>query len=363
MQETSDLPATMAAPEGESSQAATDQPSARLAPPDPTPPEPTVTDEAPAAPTPAPEVATMAAPAEDAGGSGGDRTGDAVTAGAPEARLALPSPEVTAQTNPRDDASRSADLASPSDEFADAEGAPTPAPSDMTAAPASAAIQSAQAAPGHPATITAPPGALAKGSFEEVREALRSGQRPSPDMVRIGELVAAVLPAPPPLGPGDGGVAPAVSVQPAPWSPGASLVIMTVGRPGPGVEGLTAQLDWDPAVVEATLLGATPEGGPSVHEVRPRSGATGPWGVLRVFWTEDGVARASEVPILGTEPPGPDAPLAAAVTGWGLLLRGELDLGAWSYEDAARLAESNLNEAPLAAEIPDLMRLSARISP
>jgi Ca-activated chloride channel family protein len=82
-----------------------------------------------------------------------------------------------------------------------------------------------------------------------------------------------------------------------------------------------------------------------------------------MIWTENGVPRASEVPILGTEPPGLDAPLAAAVAGWGLLLRGELDLETWSYEDAARLAEENRNETPLAAEIPALIPLSARISP
>ena len=363
MQDTSDFTATMAVPEGESSQAATDQPSARSALPNPSPPEPALTDEAPAAPTPAPEAATMAAPAEDVGDTSGDRTGGAVAAGAPEARLALPSSQVTAPNGPRDDASRSTDIAPPRDEFAEEEAAPTPAPSDVTAAPPSAAVESAQAAPSGPAAITAPSDAVPQGSFEEVREALRSGQRPSPDMVRIGELVAAVLPEPPLLGHGDGGVAPGVSVQPAPWAPGASLVIVTVGRPGPGVEGLATELDWNPAVVEATPLGATPEGGPLVHEVRPKSGATGPWGVLRLFWTEDGVARALEVPILGTEPPGPDAPLAAAVAGWGLLLRGELDPGAWSYEDAARLAENNLNETPPAAEIPDLIRLSARTSP
>jgi hypothetical protein len=182
-------------------------------------------------------------------------------------------------------------------------------------------------------------------------------------MVRIEELVAAALPAAPPLGAGDGGVVPGLSVQPAPWAPDASLVIVTVGRPGPGIKGLTAELTWDPAVVEATALGAAPEGGPSLHEVRPIAGATGPWGVLRLRWTEGGVARVSEVPILGTEPPGPDAGLAAAVAGWGLLLRGELDPEAWSYEDAARLAEENLNGTSLAAEVPDLIRQSARISP
>lgn len=363
MQEAPDLTATMAAPAGESSPPTTDQTSARLALPDPIPSEPARTDEAPDAPTPAPEAATLAAPAEDVGGSGADRAAGAVGLDAQDSRLAPPPPQAAAPTGPRDDASRSADLPPPSDESADAEAPPPPAPSDMTAEPPPPAVESAQAAPEGRAALTTPLSDVARGSFEEVREALRSAQRPSPDMVRIGELVAAVLPEPPLLGPGDVGIVPGLSVQPAPWSPGASLVIVTVGRPGRGVEGLTADLDWNPAIVEATPLDAVPEGGPSVHEVRPKAGATSPWGVLRLRWTEDGVARASEVPILGTEPPGPDAPLAAAVAGWGLLLRGELDPGAWSYEDAARLAESNLNGAPLAAEIPALIRLSARISP
>jgi hypothetical protein len=194
------------------------------------------------------------------------------------------------------------------------------------------------------------------GALEQVRAAILAGRRPVPEEVRIGELVAAAMPVPPPLGPGDGSVVPGVLVGPAPWEPGASVVVVTVGAPGPGVEGVSAEVAWAEGV-EARLLGEA-VGGPEAWLVTPGAASTGGWGSVQILWTEDGLARASEVPITGAEP---GSPLVAAAAGWGLLLRGEIDPDAWGYAEAAALAKSA--RTPEATELSRLILLSGTLSP
>ena len=72
-------------------------------------------------------------------------------------------------------------------------------------------------------------------------------------------------------------------------------------------------------------------------------------------------SQLRETPITGREPAGTEARFAAAIAGWGQLLRREDRwLGSWSYADAIELANSSRGEDPFGyrTEAAQLMRLS-----
>ncbi|EYD77324.1 Uncharacterized protein Rumeso_01031 [Rubellimicrobium mesophilum DSM 19309] len=93
------------------------------------------------------------------------------------------------------------------------------------------------------------------------------------------------------------------------------------------------------------------------------TGTEGELGFLRLRWKEPGGTESAlrETPITGEEPAGQEARFAAAVAGWGQLLRGEEQwLGGWGYEDAIELANASRGEDPYGyrTEAVQLMRLS-----
>lgn len=208
------------------------------------------------------------------------------------------------------------------------------------------------------------------GSADLVRASLLAGALPPPEGVRVGELVGAFSAA---RGRGEAGLRPAVSVLPAPWDPASRLVVVALeGLPPADAAALSLELRWNPATVAAWDLLAAGTLGPAgeapaiaaIYEVAPTSAAPAAaggegLGTLRLRWTGDG-SRLLRAAITGHEPAGPDARFAAALAGWGLLLRGDARLGGWDHDDAIALARESLGEDPSGppGEALALMRLS-----
>ena len=96
-------------------------------------------------------------------------------------------------------------------------------------------------------------------------------------------------------------------------------------------------------------------------------GQSGELGYLRLRWKAPGGATSTllETPITaGTEDAGTEARFAAAIAGFGQLLRGSTYLGDWGWDDAVALAEGARGEDKFGyrAEAVTLMRLAQSLS-
>lgn len=89
-------------------------------------------------------------------------------------------------------------------------------------------------------------------------------------------------------------------------------------------------------------------------------------GFLKLRYKEPGaaVSQLIETPIIGSSIPGTDASFAAAIAGFGQLLRNTQYLGEWGYDDAIALANANRGEDPFGyrTEAVQLMRLAQSLS-
>lgn len=191
------------------------------------------------------------------------------------------------------------------------------------------------------------------GAWDAVAEALRAGTPPAPGAVRIGEILAEA----------DAAARGAVAVLPAPWDASRRLVVIPLPADLPeGARDLRLRVEWDPAAVEGwRLLALGTEDGPAaVYEVTPRGPAEAPLGTLRLRWKppQAGGRGVLEAPVAGPETA--EARLAAALAGWGLLLRGEA-LEGWTVADALALAQAGPEGR--GGEVLDLMRESAPLLP
>ena len=97
------------------------------------------------------------------------------------------------------------------------------------------------------------------------------------------------------------------------------------------------------------------------------AGGDGELGYLRLRWKApgEGESQLVEQPIPTTETTvDPEAEFAAAIAGFGQLLRGSRGLGDWSYDDAIALAEASRGTDPFGyrAEAVQLMRLAESLS-
>jgi Ca-activated chloride channel family protein len=89
-------------------------------------------------------------------------------------------------------------------------------------------------------------------------------------------------------------------------------------------------------------------------------------GFLKLRYKEPGaaVSQLIEAPIIGSSIPGTNASFAAAIAGFGQLLRNPRHLGEWNYDDAIALAIANRGEDPFGyrTEAVQLMRLAQSLS-
>ncbi len=122
------------------------------------------------------------------------------------------------------------------------------------------------------------------------------------------------------------------------------------------------------------LYEVTPVGSPAIindplvfSDPATVAGASTDLAFLRLRYKEPGAAESQliEIPIgtnLGRA--GPDARFAAAIAGFGQLLRKDRYMGDWSYSNAIALAESSLGADPFGyrREAITLMRLAASLS-
>lgn len=104
--------------------------------------------------------------------------------------------------------------------------------------------------------------------------------------------------------------------------------------------------------------GASPGASPEADEL----------GFLRLRWKAPGesASQLAETPILpGDSAPDDDARFAAAIAGFGQLLRGDDGVGDWSFAEAAALAEGARGDDPFGYRIEavNLMRLAAALQP
>ena len=85
---------------------------------------------------------------------------------------------------------------------------------------------------------------------------------------------------------------------------------------------------------------------------------------LRFKVPGENVSQLIETPIVGTSIPGTEASFAAAIAGFGQLLRGDTYLGDWGYDDAIALANANRGDDDFGyrTEAVQLMRLAQSLS-
>ncbi|WP_341366665.1 VWA domain-containing protein [Yoonia sp. BS5-3] len=85
---------------------------------------------------------------------------------------------------------------------------------------------------------------------------------------------------------------------------------------------------------------------------------------LRFKAPGDDVSQLIETPIIGSNVPGTEAHFAAAIAGFGQLLRNPQYLGDWGYEDAIALANANRGDDPFGyrTEAVQLMRLAQSLA-
>ncbi|WP_411892253.1 YfbK domain-containing protein [Yoonia sp. SDW83-1] len=89
-------------------------------------------------------------------------------------------------------------------------------------------------------------------------------------------------------------------------------------------------------------------------------------GYVKLRYKEPGedTSQLIETPIIGESIPGTEANFAAAIAGFGQLLRDDSYLGDWGYDDAIALANANRGEDPFGyrTEAVQLMRLAQSLS-
>ena len=89
-------------------------------------------------------------------------------------------------------------------------------------------------------------------------------------------------------------------------------------------------------------------------------------GFLKLRYKEPGedVSQLIETPIIGSSIPGTETNFAAAIAGFGQLLRNPQYLGDWGYDDAISLANANRGEDSFGyrTEAVQLMRLAQSLS-
>ncbi len=89
-------------------------------------------------------------------------------------------------------------------------------------------------------------------------------------------------------------------------------------------------------------------------------------GYVKLRYKDPGedTSQLIETPIIGESIPGTEANFAAAIAGFGQLLRDDSYLGDWGYDDAIALANSNRGEDPFGyrTEAVQLMRLAQSLS-
>ncbi|MEJ6404492.1 vWA domain-containing protein [Yoonia sp. 2307UL14-13] len=89
-------------------------------------------------------------------------------------------------------------------------------------------------------------------------------------------------------------------------------------------------------------------------------------GYVKLRYKEPGedTSQLIETPIIGSDIPGAEANFAAAIAGFGQLLRDDRYLGDWGYDDAIALANANRAEDPFGyrTEAVQLMRLAQSLS-
>ncbi|MEM9785911.1 MAG: VWA domain-containing protein [Pseudomonadota bacterium] len=85
---------------------------------------------------------------------------------------------------------------------------------------------------------------------------------------------------------------------------------------------------------------------------------------LRYKAPGDDVSQLIETPIIGQSVPGTEVNFAAAIAGFGQLLRDDTYLGDWGYDDAIALANANRGEDPFGyrTDAVQLMRLAQSLS-
>lgn len=117
----------------------------------------------------------------------------------------------------------------------------------------------------------------------------------------------------------------------------------------------------------------TPVGSPAAlvdplrYQAEAPAGPVDELGFLRLRWKAPGEAESAlmETPIPVATAPSDEAAFAAAIAGFGLLLRGEGRTGDWGWDDAAALATAHRGADPWGyrAEAAGLIRLAGTLSP
>ena len=144
-----------------------------------------------------------------------------------------------------------------------------------------------------------------------------------------------------------------------------------------------SRTDFNNDAVDAGELGAghqvtalyeiTPVGSPAQlsdplrYQPADAAGVSGELGFLRLRYKDPGgaVSHLLEAPIpVEVAAPDDDARFAAAIAGFGQLLRGDADLGEWSYADAIALATASRGDDPFGyrSEAIGLMRLAESLA-
>ena len=117
------------------------------------------------------------------------------------------------------------------------------------------------------------------------------------------------------------------------------------------------------AIYEITPVGSPARlSDPLRYRAEEVSGTSDEFGYLRLRYKAPGAAASQRIgqPITPDLVPSPEAGFAAAVAGFGQLLRGSDYLGNWSWDDAIALADANRGPDPYGyrAEAVQLMRLA-----
>ena len=121
------------------------------------------------------------------------------------------------------------------------------------------------------------------------------------------------------------------------------------------------------AIYEITPVGSPAQlSDPLRYQPRTVAETSDELGFVKLRYKEpgEGTSQLIETPIIGASIPGTEANFAAAIAGFGQLLRNPQYLGDWGYEDAIALANANRGEDPFGyrTEAVQLMRLAQSLS-
>ena len=121
------------------------------------------------------------------------------------------------------------------------------------------------------------------------------------------------------------------------------------------------------AIYEVTPVGSPAQlSDPLRYAPNTVAGQSDEMGFVKLRYKEPGedVSQLLETPIVGQSIPGTEANFAAAIAGFGQLLRDDRYLGDWGYDDAIALANANRGEDAFGyrTEAVQLMRLAQSLS-